>query len=497
MVRTRALLPAFATLVVLVVPVILVGCKSKAPAPDEHPQPAVVAPKETTAPAKKPPALHTALKAAPPLPDLPTLAAHEAPAPAGDLGGGEHPCRSVWTGAGAAPLTCAKALLFGAGGGGGAELIVPRKLLARSPDALPAIVDHRHDGTEGPVRDQSSAPACTAFATATALDHALLRWGGASVPVSVMEIWSRYRSPHVETSLASNVGQSFGPEKTWPFSAAEATSWVPCNEYDKPPRTGCGKPVADAHLAKVQASPVGELTEIEFLSPADTTALQAKLASGQDVIIGMELPPSFVPKGRAGARYIPNYTASAGADAGHALVLAGYVRLAHGTYYLLHNSWGSAWGDGGYAWMHETTLHTWAHQAVAVDAEPTEHSDAARPRRARGETTCEAALVHDSIRGTCAPACPDGSPRHDGVCAVAGQCPSGYVNLTGACVLAAPTGHGRDPDTGVSWTCGPGGCAYELPRAVDPTCTGSVCRASCPAPDFHVARMGGKIVCVE
>jgi hypothetical protein len=56
---------------------------------------------------------------------------------------------------------------------------------------------------------------------------------------------------------------------------------------------------------------------------------------------------------------------------------------------------------------------------------------------------------------------------------------------------------GRDPDTGVGWTCGPGGCSYELPRAVDPTCTGSLCKASCPAPDFHVARMAGTIVCVE
>jgi hypothetical protein len=475
-----------------------VGCRSAAPTPDQPPQPAAVAPKDSAAAPKKPPAVHAPLTSAPQLPDLPPLGAHEAPtAPPSGADVGDHPCRAVWTGSSAAPLACARALLFGGGSDTGAELIVPRKLLARSLDALPAIVDHRHDGTEGPVRDQSVAPACTAFATATALDHALLRWGGGLLPVSVMQVWSRYRSPHVDTSLVSNLGQGFGAERSWPFSAAEATSWVPCDEFAKPPRGGCGKPVDAARLAKAQATPVGELTEIEYLAPSDTGALQAKLASGQDVIVAMELPTSFVPKGRAGARYVPHYTTSGGPDAGHALVVAGYVRLAHGTYYLLHNSWGAAWGDAGYAWMHEQTLGLWARQIVAIDAEPTERPDGARPRRARGETTCEGALVHDSIRGTCAPACPDGSPRHDGVCPVLGQCPAAYVNLTGACVLAAPVSHGRDPKTGVGWTCGPGGCSYELPRAADPTCTGSVCKASCPAPDFHVARMAGTIVCIE
>jgi hypothetical protein len=484
----------------LLVPVVLLVIACNKPTPDPPPQPAAVAPKDAVAAAKKPPALRTPLTSAPPLPSLPALSAHEAPAAAPKVEAGDTPCRAVWTGSNTAPLACAKALVFGATSGGGADLIVPRKLLARSADALPAIVDHRHDGTEGPVRDQSVAPACTAFATATALDHALLRWSSTLSPVSVMQIWSRYRSPQVETSLTSNVGQPFGAEKTWPFNANEAVSWVACTEYAKPPKAGCGKPVNDASLAKTQASPVGALTQIEYLDPADTGALQAKLASGQDVIISMELPASFVPTGKAGARYVPHYTTSGGPDAGHALVVAGYVRLVHDTYYLLHNSWGAAWGDAGYAWMHEATYRLWVRQAVAVDAEPTEpliDAGASRPRRTRGQTTCDAGLVQDSIRGTCAPACPDGSPRHDGVCATAGQCPANYVNLTGACVLAAPTSKGSDPSTGVTWTCGPGGCSYELPRASDPTCTGSVCKASCPAPDFHVARMNNSIVCVE
>ena len=83
------------------------------------------------------------------------------------------------------------------------------------------------------------------------------------------------------------------------------------------------------------------------------------------------------------------------------------------------------------------------------------------------------------------------------MCPVAGQCPAGFVNLTGACVLAAPAVSGKDADSGIAWTCGPGGCSYVLPKTSYPGCTGAKCQASCPAPDFILARMGGELVCEE
>jgi hypothetical protein len=480
----------------------LSGCHARSLATEDA-GPAVLAPNVLTPP-KKPPALHAAHLPVPALPDLPALASHEPPAqapPAADPG--DSPCRAVWTGSESAPLACARSLLFGgaggsAPGGGGAQLVVPRTLLARDPAALPSISDHRLDGTEGPLRDQGQAPVCTAFATATALDHAIARWSGRATPVSTMEIWSRYRSPRVETSLLSNLGQPIGPEQVWPFDARVAAAWIPCDEIPRPAPGTCGVAVDGAHLKKLESSSIGEFTEVEYLGvPPDILVLETKIAAGQDIIVALELPTAFVPKGRPGSRYIPHYTKSAGPDAGHALVLAGYAHFAHGTYFLAHNSWGTRWGDAGYAWIHEATIAAWAREIVAVDAEPIERDPSSRPRRDRGTLACAPGLVPDSIRSTCTPPCPDGSPRHDGVCAVAGQCPANYVNLAGACVLSAPVASGADPATGVSWKCGPGGCAYVLPRASDPSCTGSVCAASCPAPDFHIARMGTYFVCVE
>src|SRR5262249_43355047 len=148
---------------------------------------------------------------------------------------------------------------------GSAKEVVPRSLLHHEPGALPPIVDHRLDGTEGPVRDQRNAPACTAFATAAALDHALARWGGGSPAVSVMQRWSRYDSPEVVTSLTSNVGQKLGAEDSWPFHARDAISWVSCSEYTRTPREGCGLPVDQGRLRSVTASALGEFTEVEYM----------------------------------------------------------------------------------------------------------------------------------------------------------------------------------------------------------------------------------------
>ena len=59
-------------------------------------------------------------------------------------------------------------------------------------DKLPKIVDHRFEGTEGPVRKQGG-PQCTAFAFTSALDHAYARWTGKPAEFSVMQVWARYR----------------------------------------------------------------------------------------------------------------------------------------------------------------------------------------------------------------------------------------------------------------------------------------------------------------
>jgi len=464
--------------------------------------PAQVAPKDSSA-VKAPPPLRVTKVAIPALPDLPSLQNHE-PAQAVPmevrLGAVAGNCKGVWNGIEVVARSCAKSALYGSNKQGATPLISHTTLRGgpKVPPILPAVVDHRADGTEGAIRNQSTVPACTAFAEAAAIDHAIARWTQKPPNVSVMEIWSRYHTAIEQNAINSNVTQPMCAETDWPFAIPEATSWLPCDEVSNPKKYGCGQPVDQAKLTKAQSKVVGTLTRVVFLQQPDSIALRTIIAAGQDVIVTMTIPDSFAPKGNAGSRYIPHYETVQNQDVGHAMLLAGYANFAHGTYFLIHNSWGTGWGDGGYAWIHEATVAKWTREYLVVDAEPAVKDASQRPVRARGETTCEGDLVPDSIRGACAPRCPDGSPRHDGVCAAAkSPCPNGYVNLTGTCVIAAPSTSGTDPKTGIAWKCGPGGCSYDLPRGVDPSCTGNTCKASCPAPDYRIATQGNQLTCVE
>ncbi|HEY1956162.1 MAG TPA: C1 family peptidase [Polyangiaceae bacterium] len=461
---------------------------------------AQVAPNEKGAP-KAPPPLKVVRAPVPPLPDLPELQNHEPPQSIpleARLGALTARCRNVWDGTEVVASSCAKAALMGGAKEGATPLITHATLRGgpKVPVMLPAVIDHRFDGTEGPVRNQASVPACTAFAEAAALDHALARWSQKPPHVSVMELWSRYHTAAEQNAIDSNVSQPVCAEEDWPFAIPEATSWLPCDEVANKKKYGCGQAVNDGHAKRADARPVAHVTRVVFLKQPDAAALRTILAAGQDVVVTMSIPNAFVPRGRPGARYIPHYTSVQNDQVGHAMVLAGYAHFAHGTYFLLHNSWGPMWGDGGYAWIHEATLAKWTREYLIIDAEPTS-VDGRKPVRARGETTCEGELVPDSLGGKCAPRCADGSPRHDGVCPAAkNPCPAGYVNLTGTCVIAAPTTSGTDPQSGIAWRCGAGGCTYDLPRAVDPSCTGNTCRVSCPAPDYRPAREGDHVTCI-
>jgi hypothetical protein len=434
----------------------------------------------------------------PALPELPALAKHEKPGAAPAPPKGTYPCGAVFTGDEHVELVCLdekeQARLERT-----ATVLVPYEKLSAKLPPPPAVVDHRADGVEAAVRNQGHAGTCTTFGTSAAIDHSVARWTGAPAHVSVMQIWARYHQTSLSEALSGSAGKTLAAEETWPYDAALAWTWRDCPKKPpaKPDPRPCGQPVDEARLAAADAKPAVLVEQVELL-PRDFELMRAKLAAGQDLVIAMRLGAHFKPVGAPGSRYVPDYDDEAG---GHILAISGYAMMRGGggggaggdNYYLLHNSWGTKWGDGGYAWIHEATLvkHMGSRFGI-VDARPAGNG----PRAHRGGQSCKGGLAPDSATGECAPECSDGSPQHGGVCPDPGDCPRGYVNLVGTCVAAAPSDASSDAGSHISWKCGPGGCAFTLPKAVG-GCGADPCLVSCPAPSFRVAKDHQGITCIE
>ncbi|MBI4700372.1 MAG: C1 family peptidase [Deltaproteobacteria bacterium] len=375
--------------------------------------------------------------------------------------------------------------------------------------SLPPYVNHREDGTEGPVRHQGSVGACTAFSLAAAVDHAIRRHGKRHAAVSVMHIWSRYSEPHMAAALHANEKRPLAMEQAWPWDASlgcrimhpdEGQTTCECGYLWK---SACGETLPSRYREYDAFSHA--VTHITTIA-ATPHAIKETLARGQDVWFTAKLWADPLLGMFKGAN-IPDYDARS-EEAGHAMVLAGYRETSAGTQYLIHNSWGELWRDGGYAWIHEQTLMRNTYGEVyAVDAERTVRESSSFAPEAQDAapevmttvarpTSCPSALPPDAVSGACSPPCPDGSPRAARVCGSIHDCPKGYINMFGVCVMAAPHVRGHDPSTRVGWQCSYGGCTYSYPHRQF-GCTFPQCSLSCPAPRFQLAVGARGVHCSE
>ena len=396
------------------------------------------------------------------------------------------PCGVTWTGTEWGPNDCLDPNASTAQSRT-AQVVVPYDRMPPLAIALPRVVDHRAEGTEGPVRHHHGNH-CTAFAFPSALDHAYARWTGQPGSFSVMQIWARYHQNSEVQAAAGNVGDSLASEADWSYDGPLADTWRSCPTDPKWQKPGlrCAEAPDAAKLASLESRAVAELTQIEVIPLARLDVLREKLAAGMDVSVAIKLH-SFATAGDAGAKYMLGETTVLPKKGlkEHQILLASYAMTPNGIYYLVHNSFGTHWGDAGFAWMHEDVLkaHIAGKVMIAPDVQPKEVA-------ASGQ-------LPDSISGQCANRCADGSPRHNNACAArTRECAAGLVNVTGQCVMAAPKSSGHDRNSGGGWTCGPAGCAYEVPGGTL-GCASGTCAVSCPAPAFRLATVPSGLACVE
>jgi C1A family cysteine protease len=207
--------------------------------------------------------------------------------------------------------------------------------LAGAPD----VIDHTCDLL--PVRDQGRRGTCLAFAATAVHEHARrLRRGTASSELSVELLFWRCKqldgAPGRDGTIFTAARDALGDpgqcaETLWPYDPTRSHA----NGYAPPP--------AATQPEQLRRSTSGVL-------PATVDSATAALRKGTTVLVGIELWDAFY-ECRTSWLQAPDRDID---GARHAVCLVGVDDAR--SLIKLRNSWGTRWGDGGYAWLGATAL---------------------------------------------------------------------------------------------------------------------------------------------
>ncbi len=231
------------------------------------------------------------------------------------------------------------------------------------PEGVPPFVDLRQHMTT--IEDQGELGSCTANAIAGAYEYLEKRITGNEGDVSRLFIY--YLERKIEGTVEQDSGASlrngmkvlhqYGvcSEDTWPYDV---------HSFKKEPH----------HHAYSEAK--GHTIDEYYRVPVELHAMKTCLAEGYPFVFGTKIFSSFEEHGHHGRIGLPG--SGEKNLGGHALLACGYSD--HDEVFLVRNSWGTDWGEGGYCYFPYSYLTNseWTHdswtlrQAHNLDFSPCE-----------------------------------------------------------------------------------------------------------------------------
>lgn len=301
---------------------------------------------------------------------------------------------------------------------------------------LPPFVDHRMTGLEGPVKSQGAVGTCTAVSLSTAMDHAVRKMGRGDV-ISALHIWSKYAISSMGVAGDRTEGERIALEPAWPYDPAKACKLLRqpfdscAKAYGVTPATGDLDPQLRAERTAANGAGRYTIAAIEQLrsKPADLDEMSAVLAGGDAIWASFSVDSdAWTSRNMLAGAVIPDYSQTE--STGHAVVLAGYRVSGAGKQFLVHNSWGTKWGEGGYAWISGAMVQQ--HLRAAYKVRVSEGGGGPSPGPAPSGA-CPAGQAPDSVLGACVQLCASGSPPAAGVClpTIPGVSPGALPSIPG------------------------------------------------------------------
>lgn len=304
------------------------------------------------------------------------------------------------------------------GGGGGSV----------KAENFPGTVDHRGDRLEGAIKDQGRVGSCTAFSLSAVIDNQAIRAGkeqpdNFDQSASPIHVWGGYGIPQMGTAADASLGRTIATNGTWVGqSDKEACKFASpmyeeCGATFSPPfvpGTWRDDKALSAKWDKAQGGGTYKIAGFEKLQtlPPNMEELVGALASGNDLWIAMKIDGYGWSNSKMHNGVIPDWSNPTG---GHAIVMSGYRDTPSGRQFLIHNSWGTSWGDGGYAWVSEAMVQKYMHYAYKVKL-----SDGVKKDDVTDDDCAPDELV-DIVQGICALICGDGSRPSNGCPKIGGH----------------------------------------------------------------------------
>lgn len=211
------------------------------------------------------------------------------------------------------------------------------------------------------VRDQGPRGTCLAFAVTSAHEFERITEHGASQHLSEEVLfWGARQYRKLEPNDIGGINVDSAAKALGDWGQPEGHLWP----YDETrDHTACDYGPPDEAVNPANCFRASLMTV-----PPTVAEVLNHLRDGHAVVLAVRMSNSFF---YTADGWIDVPSPSESIQHNHAILLAGFVEdisVAGGGYFIFRNSWGAAWGDGGYGYLPFEYVSLWSIQACVADS---------------------------------------------------------------------------------------------------------------------------------